>query len=212
MLIRHDFVLKILLKILLNKIFARRERKSSETFIWNINSNILLLKYPSLQRLVGNVCRLHARAGSLLKSTVVDKWNTLARPNPYAPQVQLVFKSIIPEDICDHKDSKFGWIWNSSNLLLLNSSLLLSQFDNKVTTERIHNKFKTIRWKACLWMPRQLRKNQFADQKTLRTPELSNRLILAILANVGKSKGLPLSLNRSLLLCQLDIKVSVSQG
>lgn len=139
MLIRHDFWLKIFLKILLNKIFARRERKTSETFIWNINSNILLLKYPSLQRLAGNVCRLHARAGSLLKSTVVDKWNTLAGPNPYAPQVQLVFKSIIPEDICDHKDSKFGWIWNSSNLLLLNSSLLLSQFDNKATTERIHN-------------------------------------------------------------------------
>ena len=137
MLIRHDFWLKILLKILLNKIFARRERKTSETLIaiycyWST-------MYPTWQRLAGNMCRLHARAGSLLKSTVVDKWNTLARPNPYAPQVQLVFKSIIPEDICDHKDSKFGWIWNSSNLLLLNSSLLLSQFDNKVTTERIHN-------------------------------------------------------------------------
>ena len=134
MLIRHDFLLKILLKILLNKIFARRERKTSETLI-------AIYCYWSIQVCKGwsETCRLHARAGSLLKSTVVDKWNTLARPNPYAPQVQLVFKSIIPEDICDHKDSKFGWIWNSSNLLLLNSSLLLSQFDNKVTTERIHN-------------------------------------------------------------------------
>ena len=122
------FLIKNLVKNLIKQNLCKEGKKN----IWNINSNILLLKYPSLQRLVGNVCRLHARAGSLLKSTVVDKWNTLARPNPYAPQVQLVFKSIMPEDICDHKDSKFGWIWNSSNLLLLNSSLLLSQFDNKV--------------------------------------------------------------------------------